>query len=62
MARLIHHGTFPALPATRPVDLGRVFLLLTQLMILGGIGLLLTLAIINAILGAPTAEPAYSPY
>lgn len=62
MARLIHHGTFAALPAPRPIDLGRIWLLLTQLAVLGAIGLVLTIAIVNTILGAPGAEPAYTPY
>lgn len=62
MARLIHHDAFPALPVTQPLDLGRVFLVLTQLLVLGGIGVFLTLAILNTVLGTPPAEPTYQPY
>ncbi len=62
MARLIHQHIYPTLPTTRPIDLGRVLLFLMQFAVLGGIALLIVLAIANTILGTPQPETVYSPY
>ena len=62
MARLVQNHTFSALPALRPLDLGRVLLVLSQLAVLGGIGLFLALAILNTVLGSGGTEGGYTPY
>jgi hypothetical protein len=62
MARLVHHTSYPAVSFPRSIDLGRVFLVLVQLVVLGGIGLFIAMAVINSILGAPASEPVYRPY
>jgi hypothetical protein len=33
-----------------------------QYAIVGGIGLFIVLAVVNSLLGAPDAQPAYNPY
>lgn len=62
MARILHHQTLPTLPAARPVAPGHALLVLTQLVLLGAIGLIIAIAIVNTILGTPQSEPVVSPY
>lgn len=44
------------------IDYGRLLFLAMQYAVVGGIGLFIVLAIVNTVLGASGAAPAYSPY
>ena len=61
MARILNYTTETSRTLTS-IDYGRLLLLAAQYAIVGGIGLFILLAIVNTVLGAPSAEPAYSPY
>ena len=61
MARIVPNYTY-ATRALARIDLRRALLLAMQYAIVGGIGLFIVLAIVNTLLGAPEAQPAYNPY
>jgi hypothetical protein len=61
MARIVPNYRYNSRALTR-IDLGRALLLAMQYAIVGGIGLFIVLAVVNSLLGAPDAQPAYNPY
>jgi hypothetical protein len=60
MARLIQHHLYPTLPATRSIDVTRLFVLFMQFAVIGAIGIFLVLAIVNTVLGTPSVDTAYT--
>jgi Na+/H+ antiporter NhaB len=61
MARFLEYSSSTTRTIAR-IDRGRMVLLAVQYVVLGGIGLFIALAIVNTVLGAPSAEPGYNPY
>jgi hypothetical protein len=61
MARILQRTTYTSRTPAH-IATGRLVLLAVQYAVVGGIAFFILLAIVNAVLGTPQAEPAYSPY
>jgi hypothetical protein len=62
MARILSSTRYAYRRSSATVDVQRLLLLAFQAVVVGGIAIFVTLAIVNAILGAPQPDPVYVPF